>query len=248
MLRGMYIAATGLSAVVFRNEVETNNMTNARSNAYKKQEVVFESFGDKLNHRINYPEPLTGVQPQVGKIGTGVKIGDVVTYFELQGDLVNTRNNLDFAINGEGYFVLQDRSGQEVYTRDGAFSLDPQGYLTSSQGLRVMGEGGPILIDGFNVNVSENGNVYVDQELVGKIKIVGLNEPTKAGHNLFKASGGTTEASGRISQGFLELSNINTVETMTKYLKNLRAYEMNQKVVQTYDGTLDKLINDMGRV
>ncbi|MDN5323920.1 MAG: flagellar basal-body rod protein FlgF [Clostridia bacterium] len=248
MLRGLYTAATGLSAIMFRNEIETNNLTNAKTGGYKKEEVLFKSFQSRLNSMISYERPLTSARVPIGKLGRGVKVDDIITYFDMQGELINTGRDFDLAINGNGYLVLENSAGERFYTRNGSFDLNQNAQLTNDDGYLVMGERGPVVIKGKLVDIHDDGKIYVDGEYIDTLLKVDLVEPKKYGGNLFVSDNPPTEATGKVLQGYLEQSNAHPIEGMTKYLKNLRAYEANQKVVQAYDGTLEKLINEVGRV
>ncbi|KJS20252.1 MAG: hypothetical protein VR72_15575 [Clostridiaceae bacterium BRH_c20a] len=247
MLRGLYTAATGLSAIMFRNEIETNNLTNSKTGGYKKEEVLFKSFQAILNNRISYERPYTEGAP-IGTLGRGVMVDDVITYFDIQGELVNTGKDFDLAVNGNGYMVIENADGQRFYTRNGSFGVDYNARLTNDDGYMVMGQNGSLEITGLLIDIHDDGRVYVDGEYVDTLLMVDLIDPKKVGSNLFDTDNPPIEAKGKILQGYLEQSNANPIEGMTKYLKNLRAYEANQKVVQAYDATLEKVINEVGRV
>ncbi|KJS85458.1 MAG: hypothetical protein JM58_08435 [Peptococcaceae bacterium BICA1-8] len=246
MLRGLYTAASGLSSIMFRNEIETNNLTNSKTGGYKKEEVLFKSFQSLLNNRISYERPST--MAPIGNLGRGVMVDDVITYFDMQGELVNTEKDLDLAINGNGYLVIENAAGQRHYTRNGSFGLDYNAQLTNDDGYMVMGQNGSLEIKGQLIDIHDDGRVFVDGEYVDTLLMVDLIDPRKVGSNLFETDNPPIEAEGKILQGYLEQSNANPIEGMTQYLKNLRAYEANQKIVQAYDATLDKLINEVGRV
>ncbi|MFZ5943906.1 MAG: flagellar hook-basal body protein [Bacillota bacterium] len=248
MLRGLYTAATGLSSIMFRNEIETNNLTNSKTGGYKKEEVLFKSFQAKLNSMINYERPAASPQTPIGTLGRGVKVDDVITYFNIQGELVNTGRDMDLAIHGKGYLVIENAEGERFYTRNGSFDLSHNAQLTNDDGFLVMAENGPLEITGELIDFHEDGRVFVDGEYVDTLIMVDLIEPDKVGSNLFTSENPPIEAQGKLLQGYLEQSNAHPIEGMTQYLRNLRAYEANQKVVQAYDSTLEKVINEVGRV
>jgi len=248
MLRGLYTAATGLSAIMLRNDIETNNLTNTKTNGYKKEEVIFKSFQSHLNYRMGYERPAASEKAPIGKLGRGVMIDDVVTYANVQGQLTNTGRDMDLAIQGSGYLVVQDAQGANSYTRNGSLNLDQNSRLTTGEGYLVLGQKGSIEIKGQQLVIQEDGQVYVDGEYVDTLLLVDLVDPQKIGNSLFASDNPPTGAMGKILQGYLEQSNADPIEGMTKYLKNLRAYEANQKVVQAYDATLEKTVNEVGRV
>lgn len=248
MLRGLYTATTGLSAIMLRNEVETNNLVNAKTVGYKKEEVIFKSFQSRLTERINYERPHTTNPQPIGILGRGVRIDDVVTYVDTPGQLSNTSRDLDLAIKGSGYFAVQNPQGEKLYTRNGIFDLNQNSQLINATGDLVLGQGGPIEIQGTQIVIKEDGQIYVDDQYVDTLLVVDLADPKKVGGNLFSSDQEAQAFTGQVLQNYLEQSNADPIEGMTKYLKNLRAYEANQKVVQAYDATLEKLINEVGRV
>jgi len=248
LLRGLYTAASGLSAIMFRNEIEINNLTNAKTGGYKKEEVLFKPFQGKLNSLINYKRPSEDARKPIGVLGCGVFVDDVITYYNLQGDMVSTDRQLDMAVNGQGYLVLQNAEGKNFYTRNGSFDLNSDAQLTNDDGYLVLGSKGSIEIKGELVDIHDDGKIYVDGQYVDTLQLVDLDEPKKIGSNLYETDKPLLEPNAKIKQGYLELSNAHPIEGMTNYLKNLRAYEANQKVVQAYDDTLDKAINEMARV
>lgn len=248
MLRGLYTAASGLTSIMFRNDIETNNLINSQTTGYKKEEVIFKSFQSTLNHMMSYEKADISSSVPIGKLGKGVQVDDVVTYFDQQGDLVHTDGDLDLAIKGEGYLVVEDSAGKQYFTRNGAFNLNQNGQLINDEGYLVQAQKGPIKVNGQQIDIQKDGSVYVDGQYVDRLQIVNIEQPKKYGQNLFTSDYPPQEVSGVILQGYLEKSNTNPIEGMTKYLKNLRAYESNQKIVQAYDSTLEKAINEVGQV
>jgi flagellar basal-body rod protein FlgG len=214
--------------------------------------------------------------PVVGKIGTGVENNELFTEFE-QGALKQTDNDFDLAMDGKGFFAVQTPSG-ERYTRSGAFVLGKEGFLETKEGYPVLGEKGPIEVKANNFKVDKDGNVYVNQDyeadpfrLVSReendwkglkkldtLKLVEFPKDrfiAKQGANLWRS----TEESGdaavlkqgsrpKTVQGFVEASNVNPVLEMVQMIEVNRAYEANQKSIQSEDSMLGKLINETVRV
>lgn len=247
MLRGLYTATTGLSAIMRRNEIETNNLINSNTNGYKKDEVIFKSFLSQLTQRVNYGRPSTSERTAIGTLGKGVMIDDVVTYFDLQGQLVHTGQDMDLAIEGNGYLVVQDAQGENYYTRNCSLVLDSSSRLTTNDGNLVMGQRGPLVIQGQQLSIHDDGRVYCDGEYIDTLLMVDLVDPRKVGASLLASDNPPIPANGKFKQGYIEKSNADPIEGMTNYLKNLRAYEANQKIVQAYDSTLDKAVNEVGK-
>ncbi len=214
--------------------------------------------------------------PVVGKIGTGVENNEVFTEYE-QGALKETSNDFDLAMDGTGFFAIKTPSG-ERYSRSGAFVLGKEGFLETKEGYPVLGENGPIQVKANNFKVDKDGNVYVNKDfqddpfrLVSReendwknlvkldtLKIVDFPKDrflAKQGANLWRS----TEESGdaavlargsrpKVVQGFVEASNVNPVLEMVRMIEVNRAYEANQKSIQSEDAMLGKLINETAKV
>jgi flagellar basal-body rod protein FlgF len=178
-----------------------------------------------------------------------------------QGSLKKTGNTLDLAIEGDGYFVIQTPAG-ERYTRNGNLILDAEGFLATQMGNRLLGpKGEPIQIDtaGGRIDIDSKGFISVGSGLenqpAGQLKLAAIEAKsnlTKEGNGLYKLTGGGTVKEGAknfsVRQGFLELSNVNSVEEMTKMITTLRAFEAYQKVIQAIDGADDLAVNSIGRI
>lgn len=249
MLRGLYSAGSGLTALLQKQEIETNNLVNAETAGYKRQQTVFRNFRDVLLDEINYKEAKVNTK-NIGSISHGVMVDDVITIYE-QGDLVATDNNLDLAVDGDGYFTIVDPDGQEYFTRDGGFKLNFEGYLVNNNGLIVAGENGAINLQGEFINIEPDGSVYLDGEFVDTLKVVNIENPIKIGSNRFLPSGEQPQPfdfrRGRVIQGYKEQSNANVIDSMTRFIALTRSYESSQRMIQTIDSTIEKAITEVGR-
>jgi len=249
LLRGLYSAGSGLTALLQKQEIETNNLVNAETAGYKRQQTVFKNFRDILLDEISYEDAKVN-RKNIGSISHGVMVDDVITIYE-QGDLVATENDLDLAIDGEGYFTIIDEDGQEYFTRDGGFKLNFEGDLVNNNGLIVSGENGAINLQGSFVAIEPDGSVYLDGEFVDRLKVVNLEEPIKIGSNRFLPSGEEPQPfdfrEGRVIQGYKEQSNANVIDSMTKFIALTRSYEASQRMIQTIDTTIEKAITEVGR-
>ncbi len=173
------------------------------------------------------------------------EISNIVTDFS-NGNLLKTGNPLDLAINGEGFFVLEDNR----YTRNGNFKISNDGYLVTQDGMKVLGSGGPVLVQGKKIDISALGEVFVDDISVGEIKIVDFSDKgnlRKLNGGLFAAAEPGEEKKSHISQGYLETSNVEVVKEMVQMLTFLREFEAYQKMIQAFDEASGKTINEMGR-
>ncbi len=257
MVRGLYTAYTGMLNQQYRLDTITNNLANASTTGYKSEGVTSRSFDDVLGIKIkdgseNY------VNRQIGQLNLGVKIGENYTDYD-QGAFKNTENTYDLALEGNGFFSISftNKSGvtSTLYTRDGEFSVDSQGALRTKEGDYVLGEGGEIYIptEAVSINIDSQGNITADGEFVDKLLITDFEDYDylkKYGENLYIAleEAVETETDALIHQGYLETSNVNVVEQMVDMINISRAYESNQKVIQAIDDTLDKAVNQVGRV
>ncbi len=247
MIRGIYTAASGMVAESLRNDVIANNMANVNTTGYKRDVTLTKDFGNLLMKRVD-----DGQNPSdIGSMGSGVLVDGIATIHEA-GQLQPTGNPLDLAIRGNGYFTVQTPNGLE-YTRDGSFYRSARGELVTSDGYRVMGNGGPVNLAGSNVVIGSDGTVTVDHVQTNQLQLVEFaNDGTalrKQGSSLFASTGAQqpARATGTIEQGTLERSNVNVVSEMVNMIAGYRAYEINGKTVQAHDQLLDKAVNEVGK-
>jgi flagellar basal-body rod protein FlgG len=254
-MRALSIASTGMLAQQTNVEVIANNLANMNTTGFKQQRAEFQ---DLLYQNIQTPGAQTSdtgaVAPNGIQIGAGVKTAAIYRV-TTQGDLKNTANPYDVAVQGPGYFRIQMADGTDAYSRAGNFSLDPQGQLVTQQGL-VVQPGIAIPQNTISVSINAQGQVNATvagnatPQTVGQLELTrfpneaGLNAQ---GDNLFletPASGSPqagvpgTPGYGTIQQGFLETSNVNSVDEITALITAQRAYEMNSKVISAADQML----------
>lgn len=259
MVRGLYTAYTGMLNQQNRLDTITNNLANASTVGYKREGATAKSFDDVLAVKVK--DSSVGYLNQViGDMTLGVKIGENYIDYS-QGGFRETENTYDLAIAGKGFFAISftNKNGETItkYTRDGSFITDAEGALRTKDGDYVLGEGGSeiyIPTDAANVVVDELGNIYADEEYVDTLGIVDFEDynylKKDTGENYYVTVDGAveTEWSGKINQGYLEMSNINVVSEMVEMIEIARTYEANQKMVQTVDTMLDKSVNRVGRL
>jgi len=262
MQRSLYIAATGMEAQNLSITVISNNLANVSTTGFKKSRADFQ---DLLYQTIRTPgatsaeslEIPTGIQ-----VGMGVKPVSVQKIF-LQGDYNQTGNNLDMAIEGDGFFQIQMPDGTTAYSRDGSFALNSDGQIVNSDGYPLE----PTITipaNTTNISISSDGKVSVTQpgsttnKQVGQIVLANFINPAglnSLGKDLYQPTGSSgdpttanpgTSGLGTISQGYLEMSNVDVVEEMVNMIVSQRAYEMNAKAVQTADQMLQD-VNQMNQ-
>ena len=237
MVRGLYSAASGMSGEVTRTEVIANNLANASTPGFKRDVVVKASFPAMFLRRLQdalpmargliqgLPAAVPDPRPPVGPMGTGSGPAEVVTDLR-QGNVRVSSNPLDLSLAGPGFFVLAAPAGPR-YTRAGNFSLDSEGYLVGPQGYRVM----------------------------GRLLVVDFPDPAglvKEGASLFAAGAGSGPAVPvavpAVTQGALEMANVETVKEMVSLVEVFRAYEASQRAIQSQDQTLARVIDEVGDV
>lgn len=249
MNRGLYLASSGMKTRQQNLKLISNNLANSNTAGYKTDDGVQRSFSDVLISKIE-----KGKKPrQLGGLGTGVGLEDNYTDFN-QGSLRNTGNSLDLAIEGDGFFAVQTPEG-ERYTRNGNFTLNNQGQIVTQQGYQLMGERGPLqTIDGRQIAVDKNGQLFLGDIPGDSVKVVTFeekNQLTKIGDNLYQTPEGVEEVTPdnyQIRQGYLEESNVNIVQEMAKMIEGNRLYQANQQVISNINNTLNKSVNVVGRL
>jgi flagellar basal-body rod protein FlgG len=257
MINSLQIAKTGMQAQQTQLDVISHNLANVSTSGFKRGTAVFEDLiyqnlrqvGANTNEQTELP---TGLQ-----IGLGVRTVATARSYT-QGSLQQTSNNLDVAINGNGFFQVEMPDGTTAYSRDGNFKVNAQGQLVTSSGYRVLG-GVTIPAQARSVTIGNDGVVSVtvpgstQPQQAGAIELATFVNPAglePRGQNLFTetpASGTPTtgapgsEGLGNVMQGYVESSNVNVVQELVTMIQTQRAYEMNSKAIQTSDQMLQKL-------
>jgi len=251
VLRGLYTASSGMITETKIMDVISNNIANINTSGYKKDTVITSSFPNYLVTRQGGDNvPPNG---QIGKMDYGVLLDTIHTNFSA-GAVFETKGKFDFAINGSGFFVVDTPNGQRM-TRDGSFTLSNDGHLVTQEGYLVEGENGPITLAQGDISVDNQGNIINNGSLVDKLKLIDFNNYDglrKQGDNLFFIDNSSNTqvipSNGEILQGYLEQSNVNSVNEMVNMINVMRTYESNQKVATAFDETLNKAVNEVGRV
>lgn len=251
MLRSLYIAGTGMLTMRRQLDVIANNITNADTTSYKSDKLLSRSFSDMLIERLDDPNIISRSTP-IGEQNTGVHIDEIVTD-HAQGILEETGKTTDLAIEGTGYFAVETPDGVR-YTRDGAFTVNAEGYLATSGGHFVLNTAGArIQVNGSAFQVDEAGVVTAEGAQVGTLQLVSFEDTgalRKVGDNLYYNYGNsaTTQGGGSVRQGVLETSNVDITREMVNLIQVSRRYETNQRMVQMLDESLGKAVNEVGRV
>jgi flagellar basal-body rod protein FlgF len=278
LFKGFYTVATGMIAQQRKTEILTNNMANANTPGFKADQSTIRSFPDMLlsaigNTNVPTEKGLNFLQnDEIGSLNTGVYLQETLANYT-QGSIYETSLTTDFAlINGSMptdevsgqpgtiFFRLEHPEGGEAYTRNGNFTLDGQGYLVNSQGLYVLSNTGErIQLQNDDFQLSQDGNIYVNNEQVATLGVSFSANPDqllKQDNGLFRTVDGEDlpTAYGQdgvtfaMQQSYLEGSNVDSAQSMTDLLTAYRAFEANQKVLQAYDKSMDKAVNEIGKV
>ena len=259
-MRSLDIAGTGMQAQQTNVEVISNNIANMTTTGFKRRRAEFQDLMYENLRRVGANSSDTGsVVPSGAQIGLGVKTAAIYRIGE-QGNLQQTSNSLDLAVRGNGYFQVTLPTGETAYSRDGTFSLSPDGQIVTADGYTVQ-PGITIPANATNVTINATGQVQVNlsgqtaPSTVGQVQIAVF--PNQAGldaqgDNLFlqsAASGNPVTGApgapgfGSVLQGFVESSNVNVVSEITSLITAQRAYEMNSRVITTSDQMLSTLTN-----
>jgi len=239
MLLRLENAAAAMSEMRRHQEQVANNLANADTTGYKKAKI----FTEALNERID----ANGAPRSTRQIQQANDLSE--------GAIEETGNPLDVALGGDGFFVTQpEGGGAERYTRAGHFVVGSEGTLRTVDGAQVMGEGGPINIpvdDGGRINISEGGQITLDGDQVGALRVVDFDDAVQLQH----AEGASFVAQGAqpnpmddptVLQGKVETSNVDPVSEMTNMIEYFRQFEAQQKVLSTTDSTLGRALQTLG--
>lgn len=256
----LYSAASGMEAQQININTISNNIANVNTTGFKRSQAEFQDLLYQSLRPAGGEAGAGNLIPTNIEMGNGTQVVSTSKIFS-QGDLTQTGNELDLAIEGEGFFLVMRSDGSKAYTRDGALKVDANGQIVNSDGLSL---------DGFTnvppgtseIFVSKNGNVtYLSNDGTTtsfRIQLHRFMNPSglKAlGNNLFQetAASGTAEPGnpeedgfGSLQQGFLEISNVNVVQEMVNMIVAQRAYEINSKAIQSSDDMLSQ-INQLKR-
>ncbi|MFC7371491.1 flagellar hook-basal body protein [Fictibacillus iocasae] len=270
MIRGFYNAAAGMIAQQRKQELLSNNIANANTPGFKADAASLRSFPNMLLQQMN----STGFGPSragqtVGMLSTGVYLQETIPDFK-QGDIKETGVKTDLALlqgnvpvdaatgkPGALFFVV-NVNGEERLTRNGHFTVDADGRLTTADGHTVLNTAGsPITVRSQNFTVTREGRVLENGRDAGQIDIAFVDNPNrlvKEGNGLFRSEDAVVTAAGNanisysLSQGFVERSTVDVEQTMADMMNAYRTFEANQRVLQSYDRSMEKMVNEVGRI
>ena len=277
MFKGFYTAASGMLAQQRRTELLANNLANANTVGYKEDQASVRSFPAMLLSRyekVDLPvEESVSLSKSkfIGSLNTGVYLQETIPSFS-QGDVKTTDNSTDMAIvdqampndpetnqKGTVMFTIETPAGVR-YTRNGNFTLDGSGYLTTANGYYALSENGErIQVNSENFEVTPQGDITEGLMNRGRIGISFSTNPSaqliKEGDGLYRFNEGELPSAYTlnnvqfsIQQGSIEQSNVDSSKTMTEMMVAYRTFEANQKIVQAYDQSMQKTVNEIGKL
>lgn len=266
MLRGFYTAASGMVAQQRHQEALSNNIANANTPGYKADQTALRAFPEMLlqqmgNHKIPTTRGLNlPVQQPIGTLNTGVYVQEAIPNFG-QGDIRETAVTTDLALvngalpdeTGNLFFSVQNETGEVRYTRNGNLTVDGQGFLVTNHGYYVLDQAGnPIQTNGMEFTVTRDGFLQTETQNIqlGIVYTENANELVKEGNGLFSGEADAVPAGTtyQIQQGFLEQSNVDSLQSMTQMMEAYRMFETNQKVLKAYDESMGKAVSEIARL
>ncbi len=261
MYPALWISKTGLDAQQTNMSVISNNLANVNTTGFKQDRAVFNDLIYQNMRQVGAQTSETTELPSGLMVGTGVRVVSTQKNHS-QGNIMQTGNSLDLAIQGKGYFQVLHPDGNIVYSRDGTFSLSADGVVVTPNGHELQ-PAMTVPTDATSITIGSDGVVSVHQAgnntptQIGQIELVYFANPQglePIGDNLFResaASGGVntavpgTDSTGSLLQGALESSNVNVVEELVNMIETQRAYEMNSKAISTTDEMLSYVNNQL---
>jgi flagellar basal-body rod protein FlgG len=260
MLRALYSSSAGMQSQQTNLDVIANNLANVNTTGFKKVKAEFQDLLYQTSRSAGSDQGGGNMLPTSLQIGHGSRLISTSKIFT-NGELTQTGERMDMAIQGDGFFEVQLADGTLAYTRDGALKVSSDGRVTTSDGLPLQGGWQPIPAGTEQINIAPNGTVTTKGSSgtqTFQIQLTRFANPAgleAVGRNLFKETGasGTPEIGnaaengfGELQQGYLEMSNVKVVEEMVNMILAQRAYEVNSKAVQTADEMM-QLSNNLRR-
>ncbi len=242
MIKGIFTSAVSMFARRTQQEILSNNLANVNTAGFKRDRIFFRNTLDSAAF-VRRDDPQQEQQ-------------ELQFYTDFsQGRLYKTDALLDFAIEGDGFFVV-DGGNEQLYTRNGHFIINENRELMTSMGQRVLGENGPIILPDGDFSVNHNGEILdANNQVVNRFLVARFDDPNlslmKRGNNLFMRRPNAPEpemAAAPVRQGYLESANVNIIEEMVDMIVVLRDFANNQKTIQAQDDTLRQAVTELGRI
>ena len=249
MLKGLRTAETAMNIQMNRTNVLANNLANVNTTGFKRMLTqVTERSAAPNDQGLGGGQAARAVHGNVRDLILDMRAPIDMT----QGGLRETGNSTDVALQGEGLFKVR-RNGEEYYTRSGAFTLNDTRELVTMEGDQVLGTGGPITLPQGELLIRNDGTIIVNGAEAGRLSVVKFDDPSRLRHVGTTLFGAPDDMPAQplgadvvsLAQGVLEQSNVNPIDTMVSMIAAQRAFEMESKVMQTADRTLDQAVNKL---
>ena len=235
MLKGIHTSASGMIPRVRKQEMTANNLANATTPGYKRDMMFTKELSRAQQKQL--PRQSDWQQPMVDR-----------TYVDYESGVFDkTGNPLDLAIDGDGFFQVQDDQGNQFLTRSGHFEVSDEGIITFAGRFQLVGQGGPIQVGSGDIAIGDNGEIQVNGNTVDRVvsrNVADYSVLEKIGSTMFAVPEGEPilpAIDATIRQGYLESANVNIVEEMVDMMISYREYEANAKAIQSQDQSLDNL-------
>lgn len=252
MIRSLYTLNRNMNILQKKQENTSANMSNVNTTGYKFQNIIQSTIEEKT--LMNYSDGADMDKRQdLGTIPFGNQIDGVYTDFT-QGNFVETGKNTDLAINGNGFFAVVLDSGEIALTRNGNFKINENNQLTTIEGYPVLGVDANGEMSNINItldelNVSSTGEILGNNLEIMIVDVANMDGLEKIGDSLYIPSGeNLVRVQANVSQQYLESSNVNIVDEMVKMIEISREFESNQKLLHSVNETLNKAVNEIGKV
>ena len=255
MIRSLYTSVSGLISLENRQSNINNNMANANTTGFKGDNLAIKSFDEVMLQNRDKLSGNKNVTQKLGTLSLGAKIDSVDTMFT-QGMLKSTNKPSDFAIDGRGFFAVK-RGNETLFTRDGNFKVDNDGYLVNLSRDKVLGVNKttgamePIFVGNNKFDLDKYNNLNIGGKITHTLATADFEDYSKLkkiGDNYYRGDNPVYNARVTVKQGYLEASNINIANEMVEMMTTMRNFETNQKMIQTIDETLGKAANEVGSV
>ena len=246
MIKGLYLSAYGMIPRMNQQNNIANNMANVSTNGYKRTDMFLRELitaDNALDHALGADRTEISEDPRINFT---------------QGTFDRTENVYDLALNGPGFFRLRDTAGNIIYTRNGRFYLDNNGFMTNNEGMHLLNDRYNLIrIDGGEVMIYGNGDIVVDGEVTDTLGLADFAQAdyeqlVGTGKQQFAKPAAVNEIRPSVStivmQGYLEESNVDPVLTMVEMIDVFRMYELGQKSIQIKDQTLQRVVTEVGAV
>nr|WP_319488392.1 flagellar hook-basal body complex protein [uncultured Caproiciproducens sp.] len=245
MVRGFYALGSGMLTQSRILTGISNNLANVETTGYKKKVVTATTFGNMVINRVDSQKTPIGSMSLI-------TVADKTNTIHSEGTLKNTERSLDFAIQGEGFFAVQGTNGT-VYTRNGSFNVDQDGYLALDNVGRVMGQNGPIQVNTDQFSADAQGNLSVDGKNVDKIAVYNFDDYNNlqiAGEGMYTSAGTapTLVQNPSVMWKTIEGSNVNAAEEMTSALSVQRNLQTCSQALKMYDQVLSDAVTNIGKI